>query len=138
MLTPEQERFVLRQRVARLATADATGRPHVVPICFAYLDSCFYMAVDEKPKRSLQLKRLRNIRENPRVALLFDEYDEDWSRLAWLMIQGRAEALSGGEEHGRAVAALRHRYPQYRTMALEERPVVRIEPERILFWRAQA
>lgn len=137
MLTSEQERFVSRQRVARLATADASGQPHLVPVCFAYVQGRFYMAVDEKPKRSLRLKRLRNIQENPKVALLFDQYDEDWSRLAWLMVQGRATLLLGGDEHSHALAALRSRYPQYWAMALEERPVVRIEPERVLVWQAR-
>ncbi|HXG41568.1 MAG TPA: TIGR03668 family PPOX class F420-dependent oxidoreductase [Dehalococcoidia bacterium] len=137
MLDPQQERFISRQRVARLATADAGGQPHVVPVCFAYLDGAFYTPVDEKPKRSLRLKRLRNIAQNPRVALLLDEYDEDWSRLAWLMVQGEAEVLQGGPEHLRAVEELRRRYPQYRSMALESRPLVRIVPLRVLSWRAE-
>jgi len=136
VLDAEQERFVSRQRVARLATADAGGRPHLVPVCFAYLDGAFYTPVDEKPKRSLRLKRLRNIAQNPRVALLLDEYDDDWSRLAWLMVQGEAEILQSGPEHARALEALRQRYPQYRDMDLESRPVIRIVPRRVLFWRA--
>ncbi len=136
MLGPWEEQFVARQRVARLATADAGGQPHLVPICFVYLRGAFYMAVDEKPKRSLRLKRLRNVQENPRVALLFDEYDEDWSRLAWVMVLGRAEVLTGGPEHAEAVAALRRKYEQYGPMALEERPLLRIAPVRVLSWRA--
>jgi PPOX class probable F420-dependent enzyme len=136
VLDAEQERFVSRQRVARLATADTFGRPHLVPVCFAYLDGAFYTPVDEKPKRSLRLKRLRNIAQNHRVALLLDEYDDDWSRLAWLMVQGEAEVLQSGPEHARALEALRQRYPQYRDMDLESRPVIRIVPRRVLFWRA--
>ena len=134
MLTPEQERFIAMQRVARLATADARGQPHVVPVCFVFLGGGFYIPVDEKPKRTLRLKRLRNIQENPRVALLVDTYDEDWRGLAWVMVQGEAEVLEGGPECREAVAALREKYPQYRAMALEERPMVRIRPQRVIAW----
>lgn len=134
MLTPEQERFIAVQRVARLATADSRGQPHVVPVCFVFLGGGFYIPVDDKPKRTLRLKRLRNIRENPRVALLVDTYDEDWRRLAWVMVQGEAEVLEGGPEHREAVAALREKYPQYRAMALEERPMVCIRPQRAIAW----
>ncbi|GBD14872.1 hypothetical protein HRbin25_00757 [bacterium HR25] len=134
MLTPEQERFIAMQRVARLATADARGQPHVVPVCFVFLGGGFYIPVDEKPKRTLRLKRLRNIQENPRVALLVDTYDEDWRGLAWVMVQGEAEVLEGGPECREAVAALREKYPQYRAMALEERPMVRIRPQRAIAW----
>jgi PPOX class probable F420-dependent enzyme len=134
MLTPEQERFIAMQRVARLATADARGQPHVVPVCFVFLGGGFYIPVDEKPKRTLRLKRLRNIQQNPRVALLVDTYDEDWRRLAWVMVQGEAEVLEGGPECREAVVALREKYPQYRAMALEERPMVRIRPQRVIAW----
>jgi len=134
MLSASELLFIERRRVAHLATADASGRPHVVPVCFAYLDGCFYIAIDEKPKRSLRLKRLRNIEENPRVALVFDRYDEDWSRLGWVMVLGTASVIEAGPEHERAVAALRQRYPQYRSMALEGRPVVRVTVERATSW----
>ena len=134
MLSASELLFIERRRVAHLATADASGRPHVVPVCFAYLDGCFYIAIDEKPKRSLRLKRLRNIEENPRVALVFDRYDEDWSRLGWVMVRGTASVIEAGPEHERAVAALRQRYPQYRSMALEGRPVVRVTVERATSW----
>lgn len=135
MLTPEQAGFAGRSRVARLATVDAGGRPHAVPVTFVLLDGAFYFAVDEKPKRTKRLKRLRNIEEDPRVALVVDRYDEDWSRLGWLMVQGRASALEGGSERDRAVAALREKYPQYRGMALDG-TVVRITPEKALSWGA--
>ena len=100
MFSDDQVRFTESQRVAHLATADANGRPHVVPVCFAYLNRRIYIAIDEKPKRSLRLKRLRNIEENPRVALVLDRYDEDWSRLAWVLVQGTAAVLDRGPEHG--------------------------------------
>jgi PPOX class probable F420-dependent enzyme len=136
MLSPHQERFVAEQRVARLATADARGGPHLVPICFVYLEGAFYTAVDEKPKRSPRLRRLRNIAQNPRVALLFDRYDEDWSRLAWVLVLGEAQVLQEGPQHRQAIAALRQKYAQYEGMALEGRPVVRIVPQRVLSWAA--
>jgi len=101
-----EERFVEGQRVAHLATADAGGRPHVVPVCFVYMDGGFYTPIDEKPKRSKRLKRLRNIEENPQAALLFDEYDEEWSRLGYVLVRGTASMVEGDPEHERAVAAL--------------------------------
>ena len=134
MLSASELQFIERRRVAHLATADASGRPHVVPVCFAYFDGRFYIAVDEKPKRSLRLKRLRNIEENPQVALMFDRYDEDWSRLGWVMVRGTASVIEAGPDHERAVAALRERYAQYRSMALEGRPVVRVTVERATSW----
>ena len=134
MLSASELQFIERQRIAHLATADAAGRPHVVPVCFAYLDGRIYVAIDEKPKRSVRLKRLRNIEENPRVALVFDRYDEDWSRLGWVLAQGSTGILEGSAEHGRAIAALRERYPQYRSMALEGRPVIRVTLERVSSW----
>jgi PPOX class probable F420-dependent enzyme len=134
MFSAEELRFTESQRVAHLATANANGRPHVVPVCFAYLEGRIYIAIDEKPKRSLRLKRLRNIDENPQVALVLDRYDEDWSRLAWVLVQGTASVLDAGPEHGRALAALREKYPQYRAMALEGRPVISMTVERVSSW----
>jgi len=134
MFSAAQLQFIERQRVAHLATADASGRPHVVPVCFAQLDGRFYIAIDEKPKRSLRLKRLRNLEENPHVALVFDRYDDDWSRLGWVLVQGAAAILSDGPEHERALAALRDRYAQYRSMALEGRPLITVAAERVSSW----
>jgi len=134
MLSASQLQFIERQRIAHLATADASGRPHVVPVCFAHVDGQFYIAIDKKPKRSLKLKRLRNIEENQRVALVFDRYDDDWSRLGWVLVQGTAAVLAGGPEHERALAALRRRYEQYRSMALEGRPVIRVTAGRVASW----
>ncbi len=120
--------------MAHLATADANGRPHVVPVCFAYVDGRFYIAIDEKPKRTQRLKRLRNIDENPSVALVFDRYDDDWSWLGWVMVQGTASVIARGPEHERAVGALRERYEQYRSMDLAERPVIRVAVEKVVSW----
>ena len=133
----ERERaFVDGQRVGRLATADAGGRPHVMPVCFALGARGVYVTIDEKPKREAArpLKRIRNILENPSAALVVDRYDEDWSRLGWVMVRGAAEILENGDEHDRAQAMLRNRYPQYRRMALEGLPVIAVRVERVVSW----
>lgn len=137
MLTDAQKRFVDRARVAHLATADRHGVPHLVPVCFRLDGQSLYITVDEKPKRAdVPLKRLRNIRENPVVAVTVDRWDEDWTRLAWVMLRGTAEILSGGEEHDRAQADLRLRYGQYRAMDLAPLPVIAVRIRRVLSWGA--
>lgn len=105
-------------------------------MCFALLGQRIYIPIDEKPKRAapLELKRVRNIRENPPVALVVDRYDEDWSKLGYVLVQGTATLLESGEEHRRAIGLLRERYPQYRSMALEGRPVIAIQVERVTAW----
>ena len=131
--------FIERHRVGHLATADARAVPHVVPVCFAMVDDRFYFVVDDKPKRTHRgLKRLCNIEDNPRVALVIDEYDDDWSRLAYLLVHGTAAIVDDAAEHTGAVTALRRRYPQYRAMPLAPatHPVVRITVERRHFWQA--
>jgi PPOX class probable F420-dependent enzyme len=101
-------------RVARLATADADGQPHLVPLVFAVDGDTVYSAVDHKPKRSNALRRLANVRANPRVALLVDHYDDDWSRLWWVRAEGTARVLDpGDDESSYAVSLLARRYPQY-------------------------
>ena len=113
VLSPEQTAFLVRRRVARLATAEAGGRPHAVPVCFAYRAGAVYIALDEKPKDvpPERLKRVRNILENPEVTLVADRYAEDWSRLAFVMVRGRAGLLEpGAEEHTAAVRLLRGKY----------------------------
>ncbi len=132
--------FLARHRIARLATADAAGTPHVVPFCYALVGDRLYFVVDAKPKRrtGLGLKRMRNIAANPAVAVVADDYDEDWSALAYLLVRGRAEIVTTAAERRRALAALRARYPQYRTMPLVgvAHPVVRITPTHAHHWRA--
>jgi PPOX class probable F420-dependent enzyme len=132
-------RFLERRRVAHLATADAGGAPHVVPVCFALVGETVYIAIDEKPKRSgdvLRLRRLRNIVENPRVAIVADVYDDDdWARLGFVLLRGEARILEAGtEEHARAIHVLREKYVQYRAMALDERPVIAADIERGTTW----
>jgi PPOX class probable F420-dependent enzyme len=136
MLTDEQRGFLEAHRAARLATADAAGRPHVVPICYALLGDTIYFTIDEKPKKrpGAALKRLANLRENPFAALVVDRYDEDWSRLGWVMIQGRAEIFRDGPEHDRAQAALCARYPQLAAMRIAHLPVVAIRIDHAASW----
>jgi PPOX class probable F420-dependent enzyme len=119
-------------RVARLATADAEGAPHLVPITFAVEGDRVYFAVDGKPKSSARLRRLRNIEQNPRVSLLIDEYDEDWERLWWVRADGRARILAEGLEGPRGL--LRARYAQYADVAMDG-PVVEIAVSRWSGWR---
>src|SRR3569833_2858236 len=105
--------FLCACRVGHLATADGNGVPHVVPVCFAVGEDTLYLTIDRKPKRrDRPLKRLGNIIANDAVAFVADRYDEDWSRLGWVMLRGRAEILASGEEHDTAQALLRTRYPQ--------------------------
>ena len=138
MLSDAERRFVESMRVARLATADAGGVPHVLPVCYALLGRNLYVTIDEKPKRSdvRAMKRLRNIAENPNAAVVVDRYDEDWTRLAWVMLRGRAEILDDGDEHDRAQSGLRERYLQYRAMRLEPMPVIALRIERVSAWGA--
>jgi PPOX class probable F420-dependent enzyme len=139
VLNDEQAAFLVRQRVARLATADGTGKPHAVPVCFALARASIYIALDEKPKDVpvSRLKRVRNILENPDVALVADRYAEDWDLLAFVMVRGRAELLDPGtEEHTAAVRLLRGKYHQYEAMRIEENPVIAIRPERAASWGA--
>ena len=135
MLSDAQRRFLAGSRVAHLATADARGVPHLVPVCFVVLDASLYITVDEKPKRrDVPLKRLRNIAENPAAAVTVDRWDEDWTRLAWVMLRGHAEILESGQEHDQAQTALRERYEQYRLMDLAGLPVIALRIHRVLSW----
>ena len=125
-------------RVGRLATAGAEGQPHVIPVCFVFDGRSIYSPIDEKPKRSLPrgLRRIRNIEANPRVALVVDHYEEDWRQLRYLLVMGSAQLLEAGTEHARAIALLREKYPQYRAMRLEEHPMIKITPRRVIAWEA--
>jgi PPOX class probable F420-dependent enzyme len=137
MLNDVQRGFLDRSRVAHLATADRSGVPHLVPVCFCLDGLSVYITVDEKPKRTdIPLKRVRNIRENPAVALTVDRWDEDWTRLGWIMLRGPAEILADGGEHDRAQGLLRGRYAQYRVMDLAALPVIAVRIERVLAWGA--
>lgn len=136
-LTPAEWRYLSEHRVARLATVDPRGHPQVVPICFAVHAGSIYSALDEKPKRvpPTRLRRVRNLIKRPAVGLLVDDYSENWDDLAYLLIAGRAALIDPGQpEHATAILALREKYPQYATMAIETQPVIRIIPTAAHHW----
>ena len=137
-LSREEKALISLARVAHLATADAAGAPHLIPVCFAYDGEHVYSALDAKPKRAplARLKRVRNILSNPRVALVLDHYEEDWARLWYVLITGTAQIIQEGEEHRYAMGLLRAKYPQYRDMDIDENPVIKISPTRITTWGA--
>lgn len=136
MLSDGERRFLAYRRIAHLATADSRGVPHVVPVCFVVSESTLYITIDEKPKRhaGTALKRLRNIVENPVVAVVVDRYDEDWSLLGWVMLRGHAEVLTDGTEHDAAQALLRSRYRQLNAMQIAQHPVIAVRIERTTSW----
>jgi PPOX class probable F420-dependent enzyme len=139
VLDREVRSFLEGARRAHLATASSGGVPHVVPICFAILDGeSVVFAVDDKPKDpSRPLKRVRNLAENDRFALVVDRWDEDWSRLGYALLRGRGGPLPPGERRRRAIAALRARYPQYVEMGLgESHAVIELRVERVHRWGA--
>jgi PPOX class probable F420-dependent enzyme len=121
--------------VARLATAGADGRPHIVPICFALDDHTLYFAVDAKPKRTTNLKRLRNIAANPTVAILIDHYEDDWDQLWWVRLDGQARVVTRDAELERALLLLAQRYAQYRSTR-PGGPVVAVSIDGVAGWSA--
>jgi PPOX class probable F420-dependent enzyme len=130
----EDERLTAA-RVARLATTDPDGRPHLVPIVFALEGDVLYSAVDRKPKRSTTLRRIENARSRPDVTVLVDHYDEDWGQLWWIRLRGRARVLDGGEEREHALALLQEKYPQYRSEP-PDGPVLAVEVTDFREWTA--
>jgi PPOX class probable F420-dependent enzyme len=132
--------FVRSGRVARLATLTAGGTPSLVPICYALVGSdapVIVSVLDEKPKSvpDAELARVRHIRRDPRVTVIVDRYDDDWSRLAFVQVRGVARLIEPHDSaHAPAIAALRRKYDQYRTMAIDQRPVIVIEPRRTTSW----
>ena len=165
-LSPEQTQRLVTAPVGHLSTASGAGVPHVIPVCFVVdqqEDSpAIYIAMDQKPKRAAltRLRRVRNILENPRVALVVDYYDEDWTQLWYILLTGTAQLLNreGAElaknaqpepseglglpgpthpelvEGRRAIQLLRHKYPQYRQMEIDDNPVIKITPQRVVSW----
>jgi len=129
-------RFLEKQRLARLATVDGRGRPHIVPIVFVYVEGILYTPIDLKPKAvpPERLRRVRNILSNPHVQVLVDHYDEDWRRLGYIQFRGRAEIIQRGTEYRRAIRLLEGKYQQYDEAALEGRPVIKISIEETVTW----
>jgi PPOX class probable F420-dependent enzyme len=129
-------RLIRSARVAHLATADAAGQPLVIPICFVFDGNRIYSPIDEKPKRIAprKLKRLRNIEKNSRVSLVIDRWDEDWRKLAYILVSGKARVVLSGQRHRKAVSLLRKKYRQYRSMAIDQRPMIVIRPGSVKVW----
>jgi PPOX class probable F420-dependent enzyme len=135
MISGAVRAFLDSMKVGHLATADARAAPHVVPVCFACTDTALFITIDAKPKGDAAgLKRIRNIMANPQVAFIVDRYDEDWSRLGWVMLRGTAEILDAGAEHDGAQVLLRDRYEQYRGMPIEALPVIALRVARVTTW----
>ena len=142
VLSVSHRAFLGGMRRAILATISPGGRPRQVPICFSLHPdrAVLYTPIDEKPKRAtdpLALARIRDLAADPRVGVLVDRWSDDWEGLGWLRLDGRANVLDAAETHGEraaAIAALRARYPQYTTHALEARPLIRIEIDRVTAW----
>ncbi len=137
----DTRRFLEAHRVGHVATTGSDGAPHVMPVCYAVDDEALYFAADAKPKRrpAREMTRLRNIRATGRAALVVDDYDEDWTRLAWVLVRGTATIVEEPAAHAAALALLRARYPPYRAMPLDDpaaHPIVRIVPLQVRRWRA--
>ncbi len=136
--------LLARWPVARLATVDARGQPHIVPVVFATVGELIYSPIDGKPKREGTLKRVENIRANPRAALLLDEYSDDWRALWWLRLDVHVEAITRQEanagEFDRVIAALARKYPQYATTPIlrGDALLLRMRVKRRLAWSARA
>lgn len=125
-------------RVAHLATAGVDGRPHVVPICFAWVPPVLYSAIDGKPKGHATLRRLRNIVDSGRAAVVVDTWNEDWSKLAYVLLEGPAVILTDGTERDEALLLLTAKYPQYDDLPLIDNVVIRITAERRVAWNGAA
>ena len=136
-LTETEIIFTHTQRVARLATADVNGHPHIVPVCYAFDGIHFYIPLDEKPKTvdESKLRRVRNIEARHEASLLIDQYDDDWSRLGYVLVHGHAGLIQSDDPlHAQALVLLRVRYIQYRSMELEKHAVIIITPDSVTSW----
>ena len=135
-LSPTQDRFLRSARTGHLATADAKGRPQVVPVCFVFDGQAIYSVLDAKPKTTplRQLRRVKNILANPQVSLVVDHYEENWDTLQYILVSGDAELLESDEKWVVAIAMLREKYPQYQAMDLDQSPVIKITPVRYSPW----
>jgi len=139
VLSVSQDMFLRSARSGHLATSDNKGRPHVIPFCYVFDGESIYSVLDGKPKTTplRQLRRVRNILENPHVSVVIDHYEEDWSRLHFVLISGEARLLEAGDEWLSAIALLRDKYPQYQQMDLDESPVIKINPITYFPWSAK-
>ena len=136
LIDPAVGRFLSEHRVGHLATADAEGRPHVIPVCYVYDGEHIYSALDLKPKRvdAMRLKRVRNIIENDEVALVVDDYSENWEQLAYVLVHAKAAIVTDPGEQTRAESMLRAKYPQYGELLEDGCTVLRLTPTRYVHW----
>ncbi len=137
-LSEDQTRWLTRAPVGHLATAGATGAPHVIPVCYAFDGHVIYSVLDQKPKSVALagLRRVKNIQANPQVSLVVDHYEDDWQQLGYVLVLGRAELLIEGDERIVAIRLLCDKYHQYRDMDVDENPVIKVIPHRIVGWGA--
>lgn len=131
--------FIAEGRVGRLGTADSSGQPLVLPICYAFDGESLFSAIDAKPKTQSgeRLKRIRNIRDNAKVSVVIDHYDEDWTQLRYVIIQGQAQILTDGPDFSRGADLLLDKYPQYRAMGLDRGTglMIKVKPARVTQWQ---
>jgi PPOX class probable F420-dependent enzyme len=130
------EDLLATARVGHLATASRDGRPHVVPVCFAWVPPVVYSAIDGKPKRTTLLRRVRNISETGRAALVVDRWSEDWKKLMYVLVEGPAVLLDEGAERDEALILLTAKYPQYDDLPLAGNLVIKLLAERTVEWHA--
>lgn len=134
----EQNIFIRESRLARLATVDELSKPLVLPVCYVFVNGNIYTPIDKKPKtvRPEKMKRIRNIMANPNVSLVIDRWSEDWTKLAYVSIAGRAEIISEGAQYLSALEELEQKYDQYKKMDLKNQglPVIKITPEKFVAW----
>ena len=135
-LSSSQARLLAGARIGHLSTADTGGAAHVIPICYAFDGDSIYSVLDQKPKRTslTRLRRVKNILANPQVALVVDHYEEDWSRLWYILVTGHAELMLEGDEREQAIVKLREKYQQYRDMDIDMNPVIKITPDKVVSW----
>jgi PPOX class probable F420-dependent enzyme len=137
ILRKKERGFIEFQRVGRMASIDRYGMPHVLPICYSLMDESIVSILDEKPKKvpAIETKRIQNIIENSKVAVIFDHYDDhDWLRLGWVMVRGSASICLQGELYDAASVNLQARYHQYNNMNLLGRPIIVLQIETVLSW----
>lgn len=129
-----------RSRVARLATVDEKNNPHVVVVVYAFDGNIIFTPIDEKPKKdpSKKLKRIKNIENNRAVSILIDEYYEDWSRLVWVQVRGRADIVETGRLYSKGISSLVAKYKQYEEMKIDDKPLIIIHPTKVVSWRAES
>ena len=133
---PSNFASLLRSRRGFLGTVDADGGPHVLPVCFTWAGDVIWTAIDGKPKKTVELQRIKNIESNKKVSFTVDRWDEDWSRLAWLQARGTANILKSGAESKKAIEALVSKYAQYKDMSLAG-PIIRLDVDKWVGWSAE-